>query len=102
MAATFTVQGQNLQIQFTYVAPTATMTEIATNAAHWLYDRRSMISAPGLKPFDQLTNAEKLDLLDKEIVRIFTMMAKEYYIQNATHAAQVTAQTSAEANLNIP
>ena len=100
MTATFTVQGANLQIQFTYVALTAKMTDIATNAAHRLW---SPSASMGQTPptFESLTNTEKLAILDAYIVKQFTQLAKEYFLSTAIDAAIASVRATADANYSI-
>jgi hypothetical protein len=104
MTASFTVQGANLKITFTYTAPLAQMTDIATAAAHKLYDQMNFIPGNGTpsKPFADLTDAEKLALLDARIVQDFTQLAKQYYIDSTVQAANVAAVNKANTDYTLP
>lgn len=99
MTATFTASGPNLTISFSYTGPTAKITDIATSAAHQLYKVAHL--GDQNTPFDNLSNTQKLAILDTFISQSFVNLAKEYYVQAATEAARAAAQTSADTNLSL-
>jgi hypothetical protein len=101
MAATFTVSGSNLIIDFRYTGPTQTITDVANNAANMLWQRGLGPQGEGIT-FAGLTNTQKLAILDSYIVQVFTGLAKEYYVQAATETARQSAEATAKTNLSIP
>jgi hypothetical protein len=98
MAGTFVVDGSNLKIIFTFTGPTTVITDIATKASHNLYDRGlgDFVDANGnRKPFDSLTSAQKLSLLDMYISSVCVNLAKDYHIAAAVAATTIVSATEA-------
>lgn len=100
MAGTFAVEGTNLKVAFTYTGPVATITDIATKAAHNLYDRGlgDYNDANGNRiPFDSLTSAQKLAILDAYIASVCVNLARDYHVASAAASAAAAASTEANA-----
>lgn len=100
MAGTFVANGQTLKVIFTYTGPTAVITDIAVKASHNLYDRGlgNFNDENGVrKPFKNLTNAEKLSILDEYVARVCVNLAREYHVAEAVAITTETASTEAGA-----
>ena len=68
MAVTTTTTAGITSISFTYRAATAQFTKIADQAARYLYSIEYTRKPDA--PYDQLTNAQKLDILDRYVFRV--------------------------------
>ncbi len=106
MAASFTVQGQNIKIDFKYTAAAAVVTNVATYAANNLFLRGfKAANTPhgdwSQAAFDALSNQQKLDILDAYVVRQFTDLAKEFKISQDIATANAAAVAAAQAGLTI-
>jgi hypothetical protein len=98
MAGTFELSGSNLKVIFTYNGPAAVITDIAVKAAHNLYDRGlgDFGDTNGDRiPFDSLTNAQKLSILDGYIASVCMNLAKDYHVAAAVAATTTTASAEA-------
>ena len=96
MAGTFVVNGSNTTIKFEYTAPTMKIQAIILAASRHFYDLDSVDSVPNT-PFDNLTNQQKLNLIDKYVAQIVIKAAKQQKIDEA----MVAAEASADADLAI-
>lgn len=95
MSGTFTVDGSNTTIKFEYSATTSRVVNIIDNAVHYLWSRgRGDQSAN----YADLTNQDKLDILDAYLKDNVVDLAKTNYINTASDAARVTAITEADTN----
>ena len=103
MAAIFTVQGTDLKVTFTYIAPLAKMQEVALDAAHYLWEHGYGDKGTEEEPilFDDLTNQEKLDLLDTHVRRVIIDIAKDYHVNAEQILAREAAQEYADLNIEI-
>ena len=103
MAAEFKVENGNLRVTFTYIAPQAKMMEVAEDAAHYLWEHGYGDHGTEEEPilFDDLTNQQKLDLLDTHVRRVIIDVAKDYHVNNEQILARETASTYAEENISI-
>jgi hypothetical protein len=97
MTATFTVSGPNLVIAFSYTGPTQTVTDVANDAAHFLYNS---VDRPA-QDFASLNNAQKLAILDEYVKNSLMDLSKRYYVQDAVETARAAAQASANINLSL-
>jgi len=86
MTAIFQVDGSNLNIVFTYTAPTATMQDKLGKAAEYLwnhvYGERDEFGELKI-PFDTLTNQQKLNLIDNHLRRVVLDLAITYVAEVA-------------------
>ncbi len=90
MAGKFTVNGTNTTIAFEYTALTKKVQDVVGAAARHLYDLDS-VDVPSTAPFDNLTNQQKLDLLDKYVRRLINDAARQANISAAIAAAAAAA-----------
>jgi hypothetical protein len=98
MPATFTLSGPNLTITFAYTGPTQVITDVANDAAHFLFNNQ--VDRPATS-FDSLNNTQKLAILDEYVKGVLIDISRRYYVQDAVETARVTAQTAANANLSL-
>ena len=103
MAATFKVEGTDLRVTFTYIAPLAKMQEVSEDAAHYLWDHgygdHGTEEAPIV--FDDLTNNQKLALLDYHVRKVIIEVAKDYHVNDLQLQARLDAIVYADENLSI-
>jgi hypothetical protein len=96
MAGTFTVNGSNTTIRFEYTATTVKIQDVLGAAARVFYDLDA-VETPLTKTFDQLTNQEKLNLVDKYVRKYVNNAA----LQKSVADAVATATIAADANLSV-
>ena len=102
MTASITVNGNGTTtISFAYTALNQKISDLGEDAAHQIYIQNPPSPADPLNPepqpaWDDLTNQEKLDLLDGEIKEHLLMLARIYYIRTAAEAANAQAALDAE------
>ena len=103
MAATFKVEGTDLRVTFTYLAPQAKMMEVAEDAAHYLWEHGYGDHGTEEEPilFDDLNNVEKLDLLDQHVKRVIIDVSKDYHVNNEQILAREAASIYADENISI-
>jgi len=103
MTAKFVVDGSNLVISFEYSAPLVQTTEVAVSAAHYLWEHGYGDHGTEEEPilFDDLTNQEKLNLLDKHVLRVILDIARDYHVNSRQEAERILATEYAEANIVI-
>ena len=103
MTAKFTVDGSNLIISFQYTAPVVRATEVAMSAAHYLWEHGYGDHGTDEDPilFDDLTNQDKLNLLDKHVLRVIMDIAQDYYVNSRQEAEGILAKEYANENIVI-
>ena len=100
MAAKFTVDGTDTKISFEYEALTATIISVLGDASHYLWEHGFGDKGTEETPiaFDDLTNQQKLDLVDVYVKKVVIDMANSY----KSNAAQLAArETEAEAEYEL-
>jgi len=81
MAGTFLVDGDNTAINFNYVANTTKVSNALNDAVHYLYPatfRGPLDNEDPIIPFEELTNQQKLDVLDAWVRKTILDLAKQY------------------------
>ncbi len=103
MAAAFEVDGNNLMIKFEYAGPLAKTQEVAVAAAHYLWEHGYGDHGTDEEPilFDDLSNNEKLVLIDKHVKRVIMDAAHTYHVNARQSAERKAAQLYAEENIII-
>ena len=101
MTAKFTVDGSNLVINFQYSAPVDRATEVTVSAAHYLWEHGYGDHGTEEEPilFDDLTNQDKLNLLDQHVLRVIMDIAQDYHVNARQEAERILATEYAEANI---
>lgn len=102
MTATITNNGDGtLTIGFAYTADSQKVQDLGVDAAHMVYNTHQELVPVDIDdnplPFDSLTNQQQLNLLDWAVKMALLQLAKEFYIRQATDAANVQATSDAEA-----
>ena len=91
MTAEFTIIGSDTKITFEYTAPTASVLDIVTDAAEYLFERGNYGTEEEPILFEDLTNIEKLGLIDKHLKQVIIDLAnthKSIKAQDAARAAE--------------
>ena len=104
MTASFTNNGDGTYtITFAYTAASQKVLDLGEDAAHQVYDETipgsaDPITGGGQTPpeFDNLSNQEKLDLLDGAIRRHLVNLAKRYWIVSEMDNAAASASAEAD------
>jgi len=90
MAGTFVVNGPNITIKFEYITLTANAISIVGDCAHYLWDvgygNHGTIEEPIL--FEDLTNQQKLNIVDAHIKRVMIDASNTYKSVVAQEAAR--------------
>ena len=92
---TFEVNGTNLTIEFSYTGPLTTVQEIIEDAARYLFSHGKGDHGTEEEPiiFEDLSNNERLALVDKYVKRVILDMANSH----KSNAAQKVAREAAAA-----
>ena len=103
MTAKFVVDGSNLTINFEYSAPVVRATEVTVSAAHYLWEHGYGDHGTDEEPitFDDLTNQDKLNLLDKHVLRVIMDIAQDYHVNARQEAERILATEYANENIVI-
>ena len=103
MTAKFVVDGSNLIISFQYTAPVVRATEVAVLAAHYLWEHGYGDHGTEEEPilFDDISNQDKLNLLDQHVLRVIMDIAQDYHVNARQEAERILATEYAEANIVI-
>jgi len=107
MPASFIVENGTVSISFTWPGiVTAKAQEIVGNAAlyDWLHGWGPQVELEGeivQKPWDDLTNQEKLDMVYQAAQRLIVAQAKTAYINTVQDEARDTAAEYAEAEYDL-
>lgn len=90
MAGSFEVIGSDIKVHFEYQAPTATVISIVGDAAEYLFDKGFGNHGDEENPivFGDLSNQDKLDLVDDHVRKVIINLANTFKSQ----AAQVAAR----------
>lgn len=94
MSASFIINGDGtISFRFEYTAQTQNIQDAANDAAEHLFKEGWFLQPDPFNPlsFDQLTNQQKLDLLDDFVKRSLLGIAKRRYITNSIEAAEISA-----------
>ncbi len=93
MAVVITRDNGDSTFTFEVTALQAKIENTADDAARYIYQKRwTIYAAEEIIAYDDLTNAQKMDVLDKEIKYVLREMARSYYIVSAGEAARDTAK----------
>ena len=98
MAGKFVVNGTETTVTFTYTALTQKVLDTVNDAVGYLYPAifGEVLDAEGvLIPFDALTNAQKLGVLDAWLLKGILDLAKEHNRNAAIDAAREAANADA-------
>jgi hypothetical protein len=97
MAASFTINGNNVTITFAFTAPIAAAQDTVASAAKRLYLSSPAASelTPGVA-FDQLTPQQQLNILDQAILASIIEGARYQYALDAANAARAIAEEEAK------
>ena len=99
MAGTFVVNGDQTTVTFTYTALTQKVLDTVNDAVGYLYPAifGEVLDGEGvLIPFDNLSNQQKLDVLDAWLLKGILDIAKEHNRNAAINAARDAANTDAD------
>lgn len=99
MTATFIVNGDGTTtVQFEYTAANQRVLDTAGDAAHLLFDQHRFVQPDPDNPltFDELTNQQKLNLLDAYVLKSILSIAKQYYVEYSIAVARDDAVTDTE------
>ena len=99
MAGKFVVNGDQTTVTFTYTALTQKVLDTVNDAVGYLYPAifGEVLDGEGvLIPFDELTNAQKLNVLDAWLLKGILDLAKEHNRNAAIDTARETANTEAD------
>lgn len=81
----------NGTLTITYTATQAKLSRVLLSAAEYLYPHYPLYEAENMIPFANLTNAQKLGIIDKHIKRVLMDAAQTQITTVAIEAARVTA-----------
>jgi len=100
MTGTFEVIGDELKITFEYQGVIATVQSIVGNAAEYLYHSYPIYvdETEEVIPFDDLTNVQKLSIVDKHVRRVVNDAANTFKSIEAQRIAR-EAEAADEYNL---
>jgi len=99
MTVTIAIDGDNATFTFEKTAGTAIVVDTANSAARYIYPIRWQLFDEGSEepiPYDDLTNGQKMAVLDKEITFHLHSMARTHWIGNAVDTAREAAEEEAE------
>ena len=98
MTVAITIDGDEANFVFEKVAATGLVVATADSATRYIYAMRWQLFDVDeiLIPYDELTNAQKMEVLDNEITYHLRGMAKTYWITNAAETARDDAKAEAE------
>jgi len=113
MSATIINNGDGtFALKLEYTAETTRVNQTLDAAVHELWDRglgehtKPNPDDPDGKPipvtYDELTNQQKLRILDRYILRVMRDLARHYYIKAARDAVRTTAEQEADNNFIPP
>lgn len=91
-----TANGANVTYSFEYTGAQAKIDEIADSAARQIYARAEQTA-----PYDTLTIAQKLIILDDYIKMVFLDLASAYKIQADMEAARDAAEIYTQNNYTL-
>lgn len=93
MAASFRLNGDGtVTVTFAYTAVTVKAQETVNQAAAHVYHVYPILDESGeIVPFENLTNQQKLNILDRHILRVILDAARANLVNEATEAARQAA-----------
>ena len=99
MSAEFEVIGDELKITFEYQGELAKVQSIVEDAAEYLCHAYPLEDEEGeLIPFADLTNNQKLDILDQHVKRVILDAANTF---KSTEAQRIARESEAESEYNL-
>ena len=99
MAGTYS----NGTVTFTYSTTAAKTLKILDAAAHYLFNQQGVgVSESSKVVYADLTNQQKLDLVDKAVRELLMNLARAYNVTTQMDAAKQAAILDAQTNLNLP
>lgn len=106
MTVTISIDGDQATLTFEKTAGTAVVADTADSAARYIYPIRWQLydesgEEPVPIPYDDLTNNQKLAVLDKEITFHLRSMARTDWIGDAIDTARETAEEEAEEKFDL-
>jgi len=103
MTASFKTDGANTTVTFAYTAPTQKVVDTAEAAAHYLWEHGYGDHGDEENPIlvSDLTNQQKLNLIDQHVRRVILDIAKDYHVNSEQEAARETAILYADDNLQV-
>ena len=105
MTVTITRNNGTSTFTFNVTAERAKIEDTADEAARYIYPIRWQLFTDGDDPqpilYDDLTNAQKLAVLNKELKSHLKVLARSGYVTDAGDAARETAQTEADTKFDI-
>ena len=101
MTATVTVNGQQATITFEYTGALSNMQALALTAAEYLFDHGYGDHGTDDQPrvFSDLSNAERLDMLDQHVRRVLMDAARAHLVASAIDAARDQAESDESINI---
>ena len=89
MTGTLIIDGNNLTVLFEYSGTIETIGNILLDLSHELFDRGQFIQPDPAHPltWEQLSNEQRLDMIDRYISANAVNMAEYYYKKNAVMVA---------------
>lgn len=96
MAGTFSVSNGNTTVAFEWTAATDTVQSVVGDAAEYLWDKGYGDHGTDEEPivFDDLTNQEKLDIVDVYIKKVIVDLANTHKSVKAQDEARATEAAS--------
>lgn len=104
MTTTLSAAGTPRTVYIEYTADETKLLAVMENFSKYLYkDQQYKIDDgnEGYKLWDDLTNAEKLDIFDQGVKNIILDLAKRQYKLEQIELARATAETEAESNMSL-
>ena len=99
MAGSFEVNGDKTTVKFEYTALTQKVIDTVNDAVAYLYPQifGDVFDGEGtLIPFDELTNQQKLNVLDEWLLKGILDLAKSYNRKAAVRLAEIEAVEESE------
>ena len=99
MAGKFVINGDQTTVTFTYTALTTKVLATVNDAVGYLYPAifGEVLDGEGvLIPFDELTNQQKLGVLDAWLLKGILDLAKEHNRKSAIRVAEIEAGIESE------
>lgn len=97
MAGSFQISGSNIIVTFTYQAAAQKVQDTIGDAGEYLWKQGVRApSTPAVSTYDELTNQQKLDIVDFHIRQDILNKAKALYVTQAMDMASETAETEVQ------
>lgn len=94
MTGTFVNNGDGTTtVNFGYTASTQKVLDTAGDVAHLLFDQGFFVQPDPENPltYEELTNQQKLDMIDVLVRRTLINAARQYYVEESIDTARETA-----------